>query len=60
MPSTVFIFFIKNEFHKETLNVVVWQAPMSWEMRKASKAGRKEWVVTVKVGGENAELASQI
>lgn len=40
--------------------MVVWQAPMSWEMRKASKAGRKEWVVTVKVGGENAELASQI
>lgn len=56
MPSTFFIFFIKNEFHREILNVVMWQAPVSWEMRKA---GRKEGVVTVKVGGENAKLVSQ-
>lgn len=34
----------------------MWQAPVSWEMRKARKAGRKEWY---DCEGENAELKSQ-
>lgn len=56
MPSTFFIFFIKNPLRVETLNVVMWWAHVSWEMRMS---GRKEGAITVRVGEDNTNLLAK-